>query len=234
MPEGQEDSSTKYRYAAVVGETGQSIELCQQTYSSCTYSSNQIVELGSQPVEGDQQAGLPLELSDLQPQTQALPTSSAPVTPTTTTTTARPSLSKEPEQDTQEDTQRRNYVESNQYHMANQRRRYQQQQQYQQSPPHRPRPAQFHRERLSAGVPPLRRRQRPPQHQYPSREESDEYRGPPEPHRYRPNGGNDGFFNYGEFSDFFRSAWSDRIVPGQMRRNRQYRFPAEVMEEIGI
>ncbi|CAL8091130.1 unnamed protein product [Orchesella dallaii] len=48
MPEGEEDSSTKYRYAAVVGETGQSMELCQQTYTSCGYSTSQIVALGTQ------------------------------------------------------------------------------------------------------------------------------------------------------------------------------------------
>ncbi|ODM97065.1 hypothetical protein Ocin01_09618 [Orchesella cincta] len=48
MPEGEEDSSTKYRYAAVVGETGQSMDLCQQTYTSCGYSTSQIVALGTQ------------------------------------------------------------------------------------------------------------------------------------------------------------------------------------------
>lgn len=48
MPEGEEDSSTKYRRAALIGETGQSLELCQQTYISCGFSSNQIISLGSQ------------------------------------------------------------------------------------------------------------------------------------------------------------------------------------------
>ncbi len=48
MPEGEEDSTTKYRRAALIGETGQSLELCQQSYSSCEYSSSQIISLGSQ------------------------------------------------------------------------------------------------------------------------------------------------------------------------------------------
>lgn len=48
MPEGDEDSTTKYRRAALIGETGQSLELCQQSYSSCGYSSSQIISLGSQ------------------------------------------------------------------------------------------------------------------------------------------------------------------------------------------
>jgi len=48
MPVGDEDSTTKYRRAALIGETGQSLELCQQTYASCGFSSSQIITLGTQ------------------------------------------------------------------------------------------------------------------------------------------------------------------------------------------
>lgn len=48
MPEGDEDSTTKYRRAALIGETGQSLELCQQTYNGCGFSSSQIISLGSE------------------------------------------------------------------------------------------------------------------------------------------------------------------------------------------
>jgi hypothetical protein len=48
MPIGEEDSTTKYRRAALIGETGQSLELCQQTYATCGFSSSQIITLGTQ------------------------------------------------------------------------------------------------------------------------------------------------------------------------------------------
>jgi len=51
-PSGEEDSSTKYRRAALIGETGKSKDLCQHAYAACTFSSNQIISLGTQAPVG--------------------------------------------------------------------------------------------------------------------------------------------------------------------------------------
>jgi hypothetical protein len=49
-----EDSSTKYRLAAKIGETSGSTETCAKYYTLCSYSSSQIISLGNQ-VEASQQ-----------------------------------------------------------------------------------------------------------------------------------------------------------------------------------
>lgn len=43
-----EDSSTKYRLASKIGGVGKSTELCERYYSSCAYTSDQIINLGNQ------------------------------------------------------------------------------------------------------------------------------------------------------------------------------------------
>ena len=62
-----EDSSTKYRLAAKIGQTSGSKDTCQKYYSLCTYSSDQIISLGNQ-VEASQPLGLPLPATGTQQQ----------------------------------------------------------------------------------------------------------------------------------------------------------------------